>query len=106
MATQFVSTLTGEVAFVRFCGPKRDDDKARTCFEFGTFENLCRVVAAREMGDTFVSECGRYPDVEVDDADWQQMFNDDRVTFGAFPFTVAVGDCPTVYRPLDGEVTP
>lgn len=51
MSTEFVSTTTDEMAFVRFC--RTSPDGFRTSFEFGTVSNFEACCQAADHGETF-----------------------------------------------------
>lgn len=90
MATEFVSTMTERVGFVRFAG--RTPEGKGPCFEFGTVSNFHDVVAEMEMGARFEPFGGTEMDGDVVDAfTARQAMVDGRATFGRFAFTVEVG---------------
>lgn len=85
MATDFTTTSTDEVAFVRFFGgPDRG-----ACFEFGTVTNFEAVCRAADQGEQFVP-CGAPMDTdpEFTRAGLERAVVEGRVTFGEFPVTV------------------
>lgn len=87
MSTEFTSTATDELAFVRFFGGAGRG----TCFEFGTVSQFERVLAAMEAGEQFlpVGEC---LDLDPDTADeLRSLMADGRVTFGEFGVAVEAG---------------
>lgn len=89
MSTEFVSTTTEEVGFVRFgrtspCG-------ASTSFEFGTMTNFENVVRAMRGGERFVPLGTDMVGDPVTAEDVERMVATGRVTFGEFPVTVEVG---------------
>jgi hypothetical protein len=90
MSTEFVSTTTEEVGFVRFC--RTSPCGARTSFEFGTVSNFEAVVAAMRGGDRFVPwGSGPLEGDPVTAEDVEAMVASGRATFGEFPVTVEVG---------------
>jgi len=91
MSTEFRTTTTDEMAFVRFCR-SNESGTARTSFEFGTVTNFERVCAGCDAGETFFGDQGPLDsDPEFTRAGFEAALVDDRVTFGTFPFTVEVG---------------
>lgn len=95
MSTEFVSRTSRsfgdaaslELGFVRFSGGRRRG----VLFEFGTVTNFERVLRLMRRGEKFVP-VGTDMDVDPDSADdLERLMADGRVTFGAFPVTVAVG---------------
>lgn len=90
MSTEFVSTTTEEVGFVRFC--RTSPCGAGTSFEFGTMTNFEHVVRALRSGDAFVPVGGSdMPGDPVTADDVERMVATGRATFGEFPVTVEVG---------------
>lgn len=89
MSTEFSSTATDELAFVRFAGSA--DGVRCTCFEFGTFSQFERVTAAMRAGETFVPLTDDLADDPTSADDLDALVVAGRVTFGRFPFTVEVG---------------
>lgn len=90
MSTEFRTTTTDEMAFVRFC--RASDSGHRTSFEFGTMTNFENVLTACDRGETFRGDQpGLDSDPEFDRAGFEQAMVDGRVTFGEFGVTVELG---------------
>lgn len=105
MSTEFVSTTTNELAFVRWCHTSPDGH--RTSFEFGTISNFeaCCDEAIIAEGYNRLAEALMLPtvpafeplggsldsDPEFTKAGIEAMVASGRATFGEFPITVAVG---------------
>lgn len=96
MSTEFCSTTTEEVLFVRwYAGPDRG-----ACFEFGTVSNFEAVCEAVDGGETFYEAVpstlegpGRRAsrlDVLSTRECLEELCAAGRVTFGEFPITVAM----------------
>lgn len=89
MSTEFVSTLTGDVGFVRF--GRTAPDGSRTSFEFGTVSNWELVRSWVAAGDTF-EPLGSTEELDFSSVDTlDELVASGRATFGEFPVTVEVG---------------
>lgn len=95
MSTEFTSTTTEQVGFVRFAGSVEGTDGERvrcTMFEFGTVSQFERVCSAMRQGDRFEpfggGPCNGDPETVED---LERLVVEGRVTFGRFPVTVEVG---------------
>lgn len=87
MSTEFTSTVTGEVGFVRWSGSGNG-----VSYEFGTMTNWEAVRAAMEAGESFAPEGGCTMDSDpATAADMERLVVDGRATFGQFPVTVELG---------------
>lgn len=90
MSTEFRTSTTDELAFVRFFG---GTDRG-ACFEFGSVSNWERVREAAANGETFVPEFGQGSldsDPEFTPEGFDEVVRSGRATFGEFPVTVALG---------------
>jgi hypothetical protein len=89
MSTEFLSTTTGELGFVRF---GRSAAGFRTSFEFGTVTNFEQVLAAVRSGDRFEPLGDITLDSDPETAeDLEALVANGRGTFGVFPIVVALG---------------
>lgn len=105
MATEFVSTLTGECGFVRFCRSSRINPEQRTSFEFGTVTNWEAVRAEFQMGGSFEPFGGG--SLEGDPTtleELEQLLLDDRVTFGVMAVTVELGSGQATRFTQEGDL--
>ena len=85
MSTEFVSTVTGELGFVRWAG-------GQGCrFEFGTMTNWENVVAWVGAGDRFVPVGVDLDGDPVTVDDFNRLVLSGRASFGDFPVTVELG---------------
>jgi len=87
MSTEFASTATDSLAFVRFFG---GTDRG-TCFEFGTVSQFERVTAAMRAGETFAPLGGDLAGDPTDAGSLEALLVAGRVTFGEFGVTVEAG---------------
>lgn len=87
MSTEFCSTTTEEVLFVRwYAGPDRG-----ACFEFGTVSNFESVCEAVDGGETFFEAVpSTLEGPESTRECLEELCAAGRVTFGEFPITVAM----------------
>lgn len=88
MSTEFVSTTTDELGFVRWFGGQGRG----LCYEFGTVTNWETVASWVRAGDTFRPlggfECNEDP---VTASDFEALIVSGRATFGEFCVTIEVG---------------
>lgn len=90
MSTEFRTTTTEEVAFVRFGRTAPSGES--TSFEFGSVSNFEACCAAADAGETFFGDQGPLDsDPEFTRAGFEAMAASGRATFGEFPFTLELG---------------
>jgi len=87
MSTEFFSSVTGELAFVRWAGRSL----GATAFEFGTVTNWETVVRAARAGETFEPLGMGLAGDPVTAAEFEALVVSGRASFGEFPVTVELG---------------